>query len=488
MANCAQCGRTLPGLEFGKRLCKWCVQYQAVQRGEVPDDTMQPVMDAPWERRETGPLITHAIFGINVAVFLGMALAGVDILNPPVPQLVHWGANFGPLTLSGQWWRLLTCVFVHGGIIHIALNMWCLWYIGHLAESLYGHVTYAFVYLVAGVGASVASLAWHQNVASVGASGAIFGIAGALIASLKLGNLGLPAAHVKATLSSIVTFAVYNIAFGAVSGITDNAAHIGGLLTGMMLGALIAVAAPGRGQYIRRFLVIVFVLAVVAGGAAWTNRSRAYVVHLQRASQLLGERKTDQAIAEIQTAIRQRPDYIPARLHLAWVYTMTSRFSEAEAELKQVLAQQPNNQSALYQLGDLYSRSKQTEKAKDTFKQLLALNPKSAEAHFGLGYALSADQDDAGAVEEYKQAAKLDPEMEDVHYNLGLCYSRLQHYEEAIAAFKQEIHVSGDSRETEAALADAYKAKGMTKEADEAQAKAAKLKGGSDVSTDPGNH
>ena len=81
-----------------------------------------------------------------------MLAMGVSMLsNPSGQDLVRWGANFGPLTVSGQWWRLLTCVFIHGGLLHIAFNMWCLWDLGRLAESVYGHWTFAVVYLICGV-------------------------------------------------------------------------------------------------------------------------------------------------------------------------------------------------------------------------------------------------------------------------------------------------------------------------------------------------
>ena len=146
-------------------------------------------MTVPWAKRSTNQtLVTHALVGINAAVFLGMALAGISITSPTTQQLVHWGANWGPLTLSGESWRLFTCMFLHIGVIHIAFNMWCLWDLGALAESLYGHWTFASVYLISGVAGSVASVAWHPGTVSAGASGAIFGIAGALIASFYLAN------------------------------------------------------------------------------------------------------------------------------------------------------------------------------------------------------------------------------------------------------------------------------------------------------------
>jgi len=178
MANCIRCGRQLPGFSFGKKICQWCVQHEAYQRGEIVEDAKQPVMRTPWVRSGQSSIgLTQIIFGMNVAVFLGMALAGSTVMDFSPQETIRWGANWGPLTLSGEWWRLLTCVFVHGGIIHIGFNMWCLWNLGALAESLYGRWTYAAIYLICGVGASLASVAWHPGAPSVGASGAIFATA-----------------------------------------------------------------------------------------------------------------------------------------------------------------------------------------------------------------------------------------------------------------------------------------------------------------------
>jgi rhomboid protease GluP len=255
-------------MSFGKKICQWCVQHEAAQRGELAENAPQRVMPTPWVRREAATIgLTQIIFGINVAVFLGMALAASTIMHFSLQETIHWGANFGPLTLSGEWWRLLTNVFVHEGIIHIAFNMWCLWNLGALAESLYGRWTYAAVYLICGVGASLASVAWHPGGASVGASGAIFGLAGALIAAFKLGEFSVPRAALSGTLRSLAAFVFYNLIFGAVIPGIDIAAHIGGLITGLILGALIALIAPRQDHAPRRFAVFLVVTLALAGGA-----------------------------------------------------------------------------------------------------------------------------------------------------------------------------------------------------------------------------
>ena len=271
MANCIRCGRQLPGLAFGKKICQWCVQHEAYQRGEAPDDAPQRVMPTPWVRPGESTIgLTQIIFGINAAVFLGMTLASSTMMSFQVRELIAWGANVGALTLQGEWWRLLTNVFVHGGIIHIAFNMWCLWNLGQLCESLYGRWTYAAIYLICGLGASLASAAWHPSVPSVGASGAIFGLAGALITALKLGEFSVPRAALSGTLRSLGAFVVYNLIFGFVLPGVDNTAHIGGLITGLIVGALIALIAPQQDQTPRRVAVFLVVILTLTGAAIGT--------------------------------------------------------------------------------------------------------------------------------------------------------------------------------------------------------------------------
>lgn len=246
MANCIRCGRQLPALMFGKKICQWCVQHEAAQRGEQNDDAIQPVMAAPWAKRESSITLTNVLFGANVMVFVAMVIASGPSLDFTGQVMVHFGANVGPLTLSGQWWRLLTYMFLHGGIFHIAMNMWCLWNLGMLCESLYGRWTYAAIYLITGIAAGLASVAWNPGVLSVGASGAIFGLAGALIASFSLGEFSLSGISVKSTLSSLLFFAAFSLFFGGVSSQIDNACHVGGLISGLILGALIALVAPDQ--------------------------------------------------------------------------------------------------------------------------------------------------------------------------------------------------------------------------------------------------
>jgi rhomboid protease GluP len=473
MANCVQCGRQLPAFAFGKKLCQWCVQHEAAQRGE--DSPIQRVETPPWlQRPSSSMVVTQAIFGINVAVFIAMALAGVSMFdNPAGRDLVHWGANFGPLTVGGQWWRLLTCVFIHGGLLHIAFNMWCLLDLGRLAESIYGHWTFAVVYLVTGLAASLASLFWNPVTLSVGASGAIFGIAGALIASFYLGEFSLPRAAMTGMLRSVVLFVGYNLFFGAVIARTDNAAHVGGLLMGLLLGALIAKVAP-QPDTSRRIAVLLVGILLVAGGVTWLRHSRAYLVHLHNGVGLLDKGRTEEGIAELQKSLEQRPNLAAAHSALARAYTAKHDFEKAATEMQRLIALDPRNESTYYSLGLTYLEMKLPSKAQETFSQLLKVNPNSAEGHFGMAAALSDQHRDLEALAEYKRVAALDPGIQEVYYNIGLTQARLKQYDDAIESLLKQRQ-SGDDLETENLLAEIYEAKGMKSEAADARRKAADL-------------
>lgn len=182
-----------------------------------------------------GYYITPILININLALFITMSLSGVNIFLPENNELLAWGANFRVLTLDGQWWRLFTSCFLHIGIVHLLLNMYALLYIGLILEPYLGKARFLTAYLITGIAASVTSLWWNELTISAGASGAIFGMYGVTLALLTT-NL-LDKSVKKAFLASIAVFVGYNILNGLKpnSGI-DNAAHIGGLLSGLIIG------------------------------------------------------------------------------------------------------------------------------------------------------------------------------------------------------------------------------------------------------------
>ncbi|TGE10525.1 rhomboid family intramembrane serine protease [Hymenobacter fodinae] len=190
-----------------------------------------------WPR--PGYVVTPLLLWLNVLAYVLVALAGNHALAPTGAELVRWGANFSPLTLPGQPWRLLTSCFLHGGPAHLLMNMSSLVFLGLMTEGLTGRLRLLVVYLLSGVGGSLLSLWWHtQGVLSVGASGAIFGLYGLLLATLA----GHPTSFDRSARRTVLLFVFYLMASSLAGGLeahtTDNAAHVGGLLTGLVLGWL----------------------------------------------------------------------------------------------------------------------------------------------------------------------------------------------------------------------------------------------------------
>lgn len=232
---------------------------------------------------------TYTLVGVNCAVFLLMFFVGINPFRPTSANLFFFGGdNAGAVLLLGQWWRVVTAMFVHGGILHLGLNMWCLWNLGLLAEPLMGTLGVFAVYILTGAAGNLLSILvnWvlYHNADSVtggvfpvgvGASGAIFGIAGALIVLLKSKRLPVPAAEVKGLRRSVIYFAVINLVIGfsiqvgtsvmnAGFGV-DNMAHVGGFASGLLFAMpmIPRIGSPRPSFHARLRIAIGMVTAVL---------------------------------------------------------------------------------------------------------------------------------------------------------------------------------------------------------------------------------
>ena len=202
---------------------------------------------------------TYLLVGINCAVYLAMVANHVSFTSPTPQQLLHWGGNNAySVLMDGEWWRIVSAMFVHVGILHLATNMWCLWNLGLLAEPLMGSVGVFAVYILTGAAGNLLStdINWLFPIrdgaavyfpTGAGASGAVFGIAGALIVLLKSNRLPVPQVELKKLRRSVIYFAALNLVLGlSISGGNlflhsslniDNMAHLGGFVFGLLFAA-----------------------------------------------------------------------------------------------------------------------------------------------------------------------------------------------------------------------------------------------------------
>ena len=227
---------------------------------------------------------TYLLVGINCAVFLAMVARGVSVGTPTVDQLMQWGANnAGNVLLGGEWWRIVTAMFVHVGILHLATNMWCLWNLALLAEPLMGSVGVIAVYILTGAAGNLLStlvnwILYHNAPggpafpAGAGASGAVFGIAGALIVLLKSSRLPVPPSELKKLRKSVIYFAVLNLILGlSISGGNlflhsglniDNMAHVGGFACGLLFAVPMVPRIGSPRELFERRLQVAIIMVV----------------------------------------------------------------------------------------------------------------------------------------------------------------------------------------------------------------------------------
>jgi rhomboid protease GluP len=266
--NCASCGS---GNFNWARTCNHC---GAPLSAPTPDDQSVPppaqsplalnesaepvaVLDPDAERRAaflhalatTTPhvFVTPVLIAVNVAVFVAMAARGVSVMNPTTDDLLSWGATYAPALTRGEWWRLLTSVFVHAGLLHLAFNMLVLRGIGGLTERLFGNAGFLILYVLAGLGGSLAGVYWHPVTPAVGASGALFGVYGGVVGFLVRQRSSIPPDALRSLGRGAVGFVVLNTLISLTLPNIDMAGHVGGLVTGALAGyALARPLGPSR--------------------------------------------------------------------------------------------------------------------------------------------------------------------------------------------------------------------------------------------------
>jgi rhomboid protease GluP len=287
----------------------------------VLDDEAQFQQDL----REVTPSViwTWLFIGANIAIFASLVLVyHVSFMAPSAQDLLPWGANFAPYTTSGEWWRLLTCMFLHFGLLHIGFNMWILKEVGPLVERLVGNTGFLILYLGSGLVASLASTWWNPEAVSAGASGAIFGVIGALLGVLILGHGIIPKASLSRLRKVVTTFVFYNVYIGLNSPGIDMAAHLGGLGAGVLCGMAMTRtemldASEGReGRNLTAAAVcglcMMWLLVVIPDGAGSASkalmefdeiRNRTDGIYTAALSEMERREIADEAFAQIVDAL-----------------------------------------------------------------------------------------------------------------------------------------------------------------------------------------
>ncbi len=226
--------------------------------------------------------LTALLIAVNIGVFIAQVFQGVSFTEPSIVDLINWGADFAPLTLTTENWRLLSSMFLHIGIVHLLVNMWALYLFGTYAEFYYSRLWYVLIYVLGGIGGNLASNfvsvqdaakflqsptaeALQRYVPSVGAgaSGAIMALGGALLIAALWPKADLEPKY-RLNKNALVMLVLLNLGFGLfVEGI-NNAAHLGGFIVGVVLavGYRISLTLPLSAKYAVQLLMAVAAIYV----------------------------------------------------------------------------------------------------------------------------------------------------------------------------------------------------------------------------------
>ncbi|HHY82453.1 MAG TPA: rhomboid family intramembrane serine protease [Clostridiales bacterium] len=222
------------------------------------------------------PYVTYAILGINIIVYLLMNLFGLLFFLNQSQQLLIFGAKENTLIAYGQYWRLFTAMFLHIGIFHLFFNSYALYVYGPVVERLFGKVKFAAVYIISGLTGSLLSYMFSPNPAA-GASGAIFGLMGALLYFRQRKR----DIFYRIFGTQLIMIIAFNLFFGFVNAGIDNWGHIGGLIGGFLVGNAVGLykepVLEGRKILIWLLIVLIFALGLWYGHEKYVYKVKPYI-------------------------------------------------------------------------------------------------------------------------------------------------------------------------------------------------------------------
>ncbi|TFJ93669.1 rhomboid family intramembrane serine protease [Lentibacillus salicampi] len=324
------------------------------------------------------PFLTYILLAVNVLIYLLLELNGN---STSTETLIKFGAKYNPAIIeNGEWWRVVTSMFLHIGLLHLFMNMLAVYYLGTIVERIYGSLRFLLIYFLAGIGGGLASFAFTTSV-SAGASGALFGLFGAL---LFFGCIHKRIFFQTMGMNLLIIIGI-NIVFGLSVPQVDNGAHMGGLVAGFIASAVLYLPKKKNGiiQLSAFVLYLLITFGLVIYGVDYNRNSPAY--QLMKAEQLIAEKQYEDVVDTATKGLSS---------------------TQIEDELESHL---------LFQRSYAYIQMNRIDQAITDLQKSVKLNDAFAEAHYNLAilYGNNSAEEDK-ALEHIKRAYDLDPENEDI--------------------------------------------------------------------------
>jgi rhomboid protease GluP len=344
-------------------------EVDALKQGTL-DDAMQWVRLEKEKTSPIHPFVTYVFMSIQLAIFFWMETHGG---STNTGTLIKYGAKFNPLIYDGEWWRLITPVFLHIGFLHLAMNTLALYYLGISVERMYGHARFFFIYLFAGIIGFIASFLFSSSL-SAGASGAIFGCLGALLYFSTI----RPKAFFKSMGINVIFVLVINLAIGFTATGIDNAGHLGGLIGGFLAAGIVSLPKMKKPflQVLFFAMTIILVWSSLAYGFSTTAKAKDESTNLLLAENYIKNRQYDKAYRTLKN-VKEKAEHPSAQVYflLSFSEIKQGMLSEAKADLQQAIKLEPKFHEAYYNLALIYIEENDYTQGKINAEKALRLKP-----------------------------------------------------------------------------------------------------------------
>lgn len=398
----------------------------------------------------------------------GAGLRAVFI--PTQDALLSYGANLGAFSVNGEYWRLFTSMFVHAGILHLALNMYALWTFGPTVCAIFGSRRFLVIYFISGLSGALASTVWNPAQISAGASGALVGIAGAMLAFLVRARKNK--AEAQKFMHPFIFFAVIcaSLLYGFFNPDIDNASHVGGLLGGFLCGLVLypSQEKPSRLRQLTKLSAISAVLLLAFAACVHAARSdkRADTYRIaSSAMKHLRANEFEQAYADYDKLLKSElnSSYFVGR---SAALVGMKKFNQALEDANRAIAISPKDQNAhLARARALHDLGNDDEAIKDLTK-VIAANPKQASAYNSRAWSEIAMGCYDPAVDDATEALKINPEMSEALDTRGLALYCRREFDKALEDYKKGIELKPEDGACHFHRAMVYERQGQSSEAE----------------------
>lgn len=395
---------------------------------------------------------TGAIVAANIIVFAAMAVyTGPQAITEPSHEtLMLFGANLGNQSMNGEYWRIVTNIFVHIGLLHCFMNMWIFAVMGPNVERIYGSAKFTIAYLFAGIIASLTSVYVHPGITSAGASGAVFGIFGLWFGFLVANKSILKENFVKDNMKSAVVFLIMILANGFMRSGIDNAAHIGGVIAGFVSGFLFAPSFAGEPKWKGRDLLGLMMMICLAGGAFYLSHAKTIKTvavqsvalspaDLKEPVSLLKNNKPQEAIKLLDVLLKKNPDHPQAHYYRAFAYSMLNEDLKALADIDATLTKIPDLAVALKFKAQCLVRLSRLPEALKAVDRAIGVTGNDSDAYVLRSSIYDRLDNVAKSLDDSNEAVRLDPKSANAYSSRGFSYINLGLAEDGIKDFSQAL-------------------------------------------------